>query len=144
MPRRNGDIDHELISHIGIAVADFEAAVKRYSLLTGDPSPLIKDVPDQKVKVAVFSGGGASPHAKIELLAATSDDSPIAGFIAKRGGGLHHICLYVEDIERKLAELKAAGVRLINETPRIGAEGGKIAFVHPSSTDGVLIELEER
>ncbi|HKK20503.1 MAG TPA: VOC family protein, partial [candidate division Zixibacteria bacterium] len=71
-------------------------------------------------------------------------DSPVARFIAKRGEGLHHICIYVDDINAKLAELKSAGVKLIDETPRVGAEGHLIAFVHPSGMNGVLIELEQR
>ncbi|HPC12138.1 MAG TPA: methylmalonyl-CoA epimerase [candidate division Zixibacteria bacterium] len=135
-----------MISHVGIAVADLDAAVARYRLLTGGAAPVIVDVPDQKVRVAIFSGGeGAPGHGggRIELVAPVSDDSPVAKFIAKRGEGLHHICLYVADIERKLAELKAAGARLIDETPRCGAEGNRIAFVHPAGSHGVLLELEE-
>ncbi len=134
----------EVISHVGIAVADIDAATARYAVLTGDSAPFVAEVPDQKVKVAIFSGG--SPHAggRIELVSPTSDDSPIAKYLQKRGEGLHHICVYVDDIERKLGELKAAGVRLIDETPRIGAEGNRIAFVHPAGTHGVLIELEEK
>lgn len=137
----------DMISHIGIAVADLDAAIARYVLITGDDAPFIVDVPDQKVKVAIFSGGATEPgHAggRIELVAASSEGSPIAKFIEKRGEGLHHICIYVEDIERKLDELKAAGARLIDETPRVGAEGNRIAFVHPAGSHGVLIELEER
>lgn len=131
------------ISHIGIAVADLDEAVARYRLLTGGSQPSVSEVADQKVKVAIFgssSGGGG----RIELLAATSVESPVARFVEKRGEGLHHICLYVDDISAKLDELKQAGVRLIDEEPRIGAEGNRVAFLHPSSFDGVLIELEER
>jgi methylmalonyl-CoA epimerase len=80
---------------------------------------------------------------RIELLEAIDETSPVAKFIAKRGEGIHHICLEVEDIEAKLRELKAAGVRLIDEAPRAGAGGHKIAFVHPASAHGVLIELTE-
>jgi len=140
------DMSRPSISHIGIAVADLEQAIDRYRMLTGQQEPLLAEVPDQKVKVAIFSGHGEHESAKegrIELVAATTTDSPIAAFIAKRGEGLHHICFYVDDIESKLSELKAAGVRLINKTPRIGVEGRKIAFIHPSSMNGVLIELEE-
>ena len=132
-----------MISHIGVAVADLDEAIQRYSKLTGDTSPKIETVPDQKVKVAIFSGGETSAGGRIELVAATSPDSPIARFIERRGEGLHHICIYVDDIDARLAELKAAGIRLIDETPRTGAEGGRIAFVHPSAGNGVLIELEE-
>ena len=135
-----------LISHTGIAVADFDSAVARYKLLTGDTAPLITEVPDQKVRVAIFKRPGGDIHAggRIELVAATSADSPIAKFIAQRGEGLHHICIYVDDIEARLRELKDDGVRLIDETPRIGAEGNRIAFVHPAGAGGVLLELEER
>jgi methylmalonyl-CoA/ethylmalonyl-CoA epimerase len=134
----------DTISHIGIAVADLNEAIQRYRLLTGDSNPKIETVPDQKVKVAIFSGGDKSTAGRIELVAATSPDSPIARFVDKRGEGLHHVCIYVDNLDTRLAELKAAGVRLIDELPRIGAEGGRIAFVHPSAGNGVLIELEER
>lgn len=135
-----------LISHIGIAVADLDQAIGRYRTMTGQEEPVIEEVADQKVRVAIFSGSGgheSEPGSRIELVAATAPDSPIASFIARKGEGLHHICIYVEDIEQKLSELKAAGVKLIDETPRIGAEGSKVAFVHPSDMNGVLIELEE-
>lgn len=132
-----------LISHLGIAVKDFEKALKKYALLTGEENPSIHDVPDQKIKAAIFKGSCCGGGARIELVSPTSDDSPIAGFLEKKGDGLHHVCIYVEDIEAKLSELKNAGVRLIDETPRIGAEGNKIAFIHPKDMNGVLIELEE-
>ena len=135
-----------LISHIGIAVADLDQAIGRYRTMTGQQEPVIEEVAGQKVRVAIFSGSSGDdcqPGGRIELVAATAPDSPIASFIARKGEGLHHICIYVEDIEQKLSELKAAGIRLIDETPRIGAEGRKIAFVHPSDMNDVLIELEE-
>lgn len=136
--------DPVLVSHIGIAVADLQQSIAAFQRLTGLTVGPITDVPDQQVKVAMFSG--ENPHAggRIELVAATSPESPIATFIAKRGEGLHHVCIYVDDIVARLAELKAAGVRLIDESPRIGADGEKIAFVHPSGANGVLIELQER
>lgn len=132
------------VSHIGIAVVDFEAAVRRYTLLLGKPNH-IKVVADQKVRVAMFAGDGdhAPAGGRIELLTPTSSDSPISRFLERQGGGLHHVCVYVDDIEKKLAELKKAGVRLIDEIPRVGAEGTRIAFVHPTDMNGVLIELEE-
>ena len=136
-----------LISHIGIAVKDLEAAIEQYGLVSGENDPAIEEVTEQKVRVALINGtpeNKAVGGARIELLSATAEDSPVAGFINKRGEGLHHICVYVDDIEKKLAELTAAGVRLIDKTPRIGAEGHRIAFVHPASMNGVLIELEER
>ncbi len=133
-----------LISHIGIAVSELDAAIEKYRLLLNGAQPHITEVAEQKVKVAIFSGGIHESGGRIELVAPTAPDSPITQFLAKRGEGLHHICIYVDNIEEKLKELKKAGMRLIDESPRIGAEGNKIAFVHPSSTNGVLIELEER
>ena len=130
-----------LVSHIGIAVRDLESAAEEYRLITGS-DPEFHDVPDQQVRIAMFPAAGDG--ARIELMAATKFDSPISRFIQKRGEGLHHICLYTDDIESKLAELAAAGVRLVDLEPRIGAEGTRIAFVHPSGAGGVLIELEER
>jgi len=123
-------------------VADLQAAIKSYALLTGNTEPEICEVPDQKVKVAIFTAGGHG--GRVELVTPASPDSPVASFIEKRGEGLHHVCLYVEDIEQTLASLKAAGLRLIDKTPRIGAEGNRIAFVHPGGLNGVLIELEEK
>lgn len=132
-----------LISHVGIAVENLDAAITRYRLLLGADPVHVIDVPDQKVRVAIFPASGY-PGGRIELLQAMSPDSAIARFISKRGEGLHHLCIYVDDIERKLEELKTAGFQLIDESPRIGAEGNRIAFVHPGSANGVLIELEER
>ena len=129
-----------LVSHVGIAVRDLDSAIKSYEVLTGSPISKVENVESEKVKVAMFSSVGG----RIELLAATSEDSPIAKFINKRGEGLHHICIYVDDIESKLSELKKAGIKVIDETYRLGAEGKKIAFVHPQNLNGVLIELEER
>jgi len=132
-----------LISHVGIAVENLETAIERYRLLLGVEPAEVVEVPDQKVRVAIFDAAGY-PGGRIELLQATSPDSPIARFLTKRGEGLHHLCLYVDDLEKKLAQLKGSGVRLIDESPRAGAEGSRIAFVHPSGTNSVLIELEER
>ena len=138
--------DRQLISHIGIAVDDLEAAIASYELLLGCKPILVTEVKDQKVKIAMFSPSAtdSSTGGRIELLAGTDQDSPISRFIDKRGQGLHHTCIYVDDIEATLARLLAAGIRLIDQTPRIGVEGNKIAFVHPKGTNGVLIELEER
>lgn len=135
-----------LISHVGIAVADLEKSIAIYSQITGlQPSPVI-EVADQQVKVVMFASpsGQQHPGGRIELVAATSPNSPIAKFIERKGEGLHHICIYVEDIESRLKALKAAGVKLIDESPRIGADGEKIAFVHPSSAGGVLLELQQK
>lgn len=130
------------ISHIGIAVTDLDEAVKQFTLLTGSPPAHVETLDDQSIRVAMF--GAVAGGDRIELMAATSDDSPIAKFLDKRGEGLHHLCLYVDDIDKALKSLKQSGVRLIDEEPRQGAEGTRIAFVHPSSTHGVLIELEQR
>ena len=139
-------MERPLISHVGIAVKELETAIARWKLVSGNDTPVIEDVPDQKVRVAMFTSAGSSGHGggRVELVSATSPESPIARFIEKNGEGLHHVCIYVDDIEAKLAELKSAGVRLIDEQPRIGAEGKRIAFVHQGSMGGVLIELEER
>lgn len=137
--------DAVLISHVGIAVKDLDKSIALFETLTGISVGLITEVPDQRVKVAMFTVASDShTGGRIELVAATSPDSPIAKFIEKRGEGLHHICIFVEDIEARLAELTAAGVRLIDTTPRIGADGEKIAFVHPSDANGVLMELQEK
>ncbi len=134
-----------LISHVGIAVSDLDAAMKQYAVLTGNEAAMVTEVAEQKVKVAMFAAGDShGSGGRVELLMPTSEDSPISAFLSRKGDGLHHLCIYCDDIESKLAELKAAGVRLIDETPRIGAEGNRIAFVHPKGANGVLIELEER
>ena len=135
-----------LVSHISIAVGDLEKSIAGFTVLTGREPELVKEVPEQKVKVAIFAGspGEEGSGGNIELVSPTSEDSPVGKFIAKRGEGLHHVCLYVDDLEKKLEELKQAGVRLIDEKPKIGAEGDKIAFVHPQSVNGVLLELQQR
>ena len=125
------------ISHIGIAVRTIEDAVAHYSTLFGEHAPHREQVAEQRVDVASFHVGDAL----IELTAATDDSSPIAKYIAKRGEGIHHIAFEVEDIEAELARLREAGVRLIDETPKEGAHDMLIAFVHPSSFNGVLVEI---
>ena len=133
-------VSKNLISHLGIAVKDIDDAMARYALITGDGHPEMEEVVDQKVRVAMFGGSSG----RIELLAATDSSSPVARFIERHGEGLHHVCIYVDDLESKLAELKVAGIKLIDESPRMGAGGKKIAFVHPSQFNSVLIELEQR
>ncbi|WP_054840430.1 methylmalonyl-CoA epimerase [Thermococcus sp. JCM 11816] len=128
------------IDHVGIAVKNLEEAIKVWEGL-GLKVDEIEEVPDQKVRTAIIHVGGES---RIELLEATSEDSPIAKFIEKRGEGIHHIALGVDNIEEHLEKLKEAGYRLIDEKPRIGAGGAKIAFVHPKSVTGVLLELCQR
>lgn len=128
------------IDHIGIAVENLADAMPLYELLLGKKADHMEEVPDQRVKTAFFSAG----ESHIELLEATSEDSPIAKFIDKHGkGGIHHICVEVGDIYAKLDELKKQGVRLIDETPRLGAHGKLVAFVHPKSMGDVLIELSQ-
>ncbi|WP_456420497.1 methylmalonyl-CoA epimerase [Thermococcus sp.] len=127
------------IDHVGIAVKNLEEAIKVWEGL-GLKVDEIEEVPDQKVRTAIIHIG----ESRIELLEPTAEDSPIAKFIAKRGEGIHHIALGVENIEEHLKELKEKGYRLIDEEPRIGAGGAKIAFVHPKAVTGVLLELCER
>lgn len=136
-------MDEKYISHIGIAVSDLEKAIKKYSIITSNDNPQIIEVEDRKVKIAFFGSKSNKYNSKIELVAPTSDDSPVAKFLKKNGEGLHHICLFVDDINSKLEQLKNSGFKLIDETPRVGAEGNLVAFVHPQDTNGVLIELEE-
>ncbi len=125
------------ISHLGIATKGIDEALKFWQDALGLENIHAEEVAEQKVRVAMLPIG----ETRIELLEATSEDSPIANFIEKRGGGIHHIAVEVENIEESLAKLKAEGARLIDEQPRVGAEGCLIAFVHPSSTGGVLLEL---
>ncbi|HDD31675.1 MAG TPA: methylmalonyl-CoA epimerase [Thermococcus litoralis] len=127
------------VDHIGIAVKNLEDVIKIWENL-GLKVEEIEEVPDQKVRTAIFHAG----ETRIELLEATAEDSPIAKFIEKRGEGIHHIALGVDNIEEHLEKLKEKGFRLIDEKPRIGAGGAKIAFVHPKSVGGVLLELCER
>jgi methylmalonyl-CoA/ethylmalonyl-CoA epimerase len=128
------------VDHVAIAVPNLEEAIALYkNLLNKDPEH-IEEVADQKVRAAFFGVGDTN----LELLFPTSPDSPITNFLKKNEkGGLHHICLQVSDLEGHLKTLKEKGVRLIDEKPRIGAHGKKIAFLHPKSTGGVLIELSE-
>lgn len=128
------------VDHVAIAVPDLEAAISLYTSLLGKAPEHIEEVTDQKVRAAFFGVGDTN----LELLFPTSPESPITKFLEKNSrGGLHHICLKVEGLEQHLEELKKKGVVLIDEKPRIGAHGKKIAFVHPKSTGGVLIELSE-
>ncbi len=132
------------ISHIGIAVKDINKAIETFTLILGHGPHEVTEVLDQKVKVAMFSSAENDPYGHIELLEGLSSDSPIAKYIEKRGEGLHHLAILVDNIELKLAELKDKGFRLIDELPRVGAEGKKIAFVHPASVNGILLELQEK
>jgi len=128
------------INHLGIATKGIDEALKFWQDALGLENVHAEEVEEQKVRVAMLPIGDT----RIELLEATSADSPIAKFIEKRGGGIHHIAVEVENIEESLAKLKARGARLIDEKPRVGAEGCLIAFVHPSSANGVLLELVQK
>jgi len=127
------------IDHIGIAVPDLEEALAPYVEGLGLEVAHREEVGSQKVMVAMLPAGGAN----IELLEPTSEDSPIARFMERRGPGIHHIALEVDDIEAALARMQAAGVRMIDEEPREGAGGTRVAFAHPRSMGGVLVELVE-
>ena len=125
------------INHLGIATKGIEDALKFWEDALSLENVHTEVVEDQKVRVAMLPIG----ESRIELLEPTSDDSPISKFLEKRGGAIHHIAVEVEDIEVTLERLKEKGIRLIDETPRSGAEGCLVAFVHPASTNGVLLEL---
>lgn len=128
-----------VLDHIGIAVDDLDAALAFYSDALGLEVDATEDVPSQGVRAHFVRVGSAA----LELLEATTDESPIRRFVTRRGAGIHHITLRVDDIAAALARLKARGVRLIDETPREGAEGALVAFVHPAGAHGVLVELKQ-
>jgi methylmalonyl-CoA/ethylmalonyl-CoA epimerase len=128
------------LDHIGIAVGDHSQALAFYRDALGLEVEPPEDVPSQRVRAHFVPVGEAT----LELLEPTSPESPIAKFIEKRGPGVHHVTLRVDDLRDALARLKARGVRLIDQEPREGAEGALIAFVHPASTHGVLVELKQR
>jgi methylmalonyl-CoA/ethylmalonyl-CoA epimerase len=125
------------INHIAVVVDDMEKALSFWRDALGMELHELRDVPDEKSQVAFLP----LPGSEVELVQPTTDDSGIAKYLAKRGAGMHHICLEVDDIEGMLAQLKSKGVRLINEEPRTAADGKRYAFIHPQSTSGVLVEL---
>ena len=125
------------IEHIGIAVKNIENATKIYTSLLGSSPYKMEEVKSEGVKTSFFKTGDS----KIELLEATNPDSPIAKFIEKRGEGVHHIAFAVDDIESEIARLKREGFIVLNETPKKGADNKLVAFLHPKSTTGVLVEL---
>lgn len=129
------EISH--IEHLGIAVKSIEEQLPYYEQVLGVKCYNMEEVADQKVKTAFFKVG----QTKIELLEPTSEDSAIARFIEKRGEGIHHIAFAVPDVQSALNEVEAKGIQLIDKAPRGGAEGLRIAFLHPKSTHGVLTEL---
>lgn len=128
------------LDHVGIAVGDLAQALAFYRDALGLEVEAPEEVPSQRVRAHLVPVGEST----IELLEPTAADSPIAKFIEKRGPGVHHLTLRVDDIRAVLARLRARGVRLIDEVPREGAGGALIAFVHPASTHGVLVELTQR
>ncbi len=128
-----------IIEHIGIAVASLDEALGRYRDCLGLEVSGREEVEEQGVRVAMLPVG----ESRIELLEPTGPGSPVARFLSKRGPGIHHVALRVDDLEGTLRRLKAAGVRLIDERPRPGAGNSRIAFIHPSSMNGVLLELVE-
>lgn len=128
------------IDHIGIAVKSIDQAKKFYTEILGLKVEGIENVPDQKVNVAFLP----ITDSELELVESTHPDGPVAKYIESKGEGIQHIAFRVENIEEALAELKQKGVRLIDEKPRKGAGGAKIAFIHPKETNGVLVEICER
>ena len=129
----------EYIEHIGIAVKNLEEAIAYYENVLGLKCYAVEEIEDQKVKTAFFKVG----QTKIELLQSTDPAGPIGKFIEKRGDGVHHIAFNVKNLPEKLKEVAGKGVQLIDETPKKGAEGLDIAFLHPKSTFGVLTEFCE-
>tara|TARA_B100001750_G_C15455779_1_gene571503 strand:+ start:788 stop:1198 length:411 start_codon:yes stop_codon:yes gene_type:complete len=125
------------IEHVAIAVDDMKKPANIFGKLLGIENTSTEEIADQKVITDIFDTGAG----KIELLEATSDDSPISKFLEKRGQGVHHVAFLVDNLKLALSELSDAGIELIDKTPRVGAEGMMIAFLHPSSTSGVLVEL---
>jgi len=129
------------LSHIGIAVEDLEKARKLYGEVLGLKVSQPEELPERKLRISMVDLGLGGPC--IELLFPTAEDSAVAGFIKKRGPGIHHLCFEVPDVSAKLKELKAAGIKLIDEAPRPGAHHTLVAFAHPASLGGVLIEFSQ-
>jgi methylmalonyl-CoA/ethylmalonyl-CoA epimerase len=125
------------INHVAVVVDDMEKSLSFWRDALGIELHELRDVPAEKSQVAFLPLAGA----EVELVMPTSDDSGIAKYLAKRGQGMHHICLEVDDIEGMLSQLKSKNIRLINEEPRTAVDGKKYAFIHPESTGGVLVEL---
>lgn len=125
------------INHVAVVVDDMEKALSFWRDALGMDLHELRDVPAEKSRVAFLPLSGS----EVELVQPTTDDSGIAKYLAKRGPGMHHICLEVDDIDAMMAQLKAKGIRLINEEPRIAVDGKKYAFIHPENTSGVLVEL---
>jgi methylmalonyl-CoA/ethylmalonyl-CoA epimerase len=127
------------LDHVAIVVRDLEAAIRLYRDTLGLELTHVEDVPEQQVTTAIFGHG----MGRVELICPTTKESGVARYLEKRGEGLHHICVEVEDIEAAMAALRAAGAPLIDPVPKPGAGGARVAFVHPKGTHGVLTELRE-
>lgn len=127
------------INHLAVVVSDMEAALSFWRDALGIPLAEVREVPAEAARVAFLPVADS----EIELVLPTTEDSGLAKYLAKRGAGMHHLCLEVDDLEEMLRQLKAKGIRLINEEPRLAADGKKYAFIHPESTHGVLVELYE-
>ena len=125
------------IAHVGIAVADLDAILPFYRDVLGLPEEPLDDADGARI------AGLRAGESLIELLEARAPDSPIGKFVARRGPGIHHICFAVDDLDATLERCRRLGIRLIDDTPRLGAEGKRIAFLHPGATAGVLVELSE-
>jgi methylmalonyl-CoA/ethylmalonyl-CoA epimerase len=131
---------YKRLTHVGIAVKRLEDSSKLFSKLLNTNHEHTEEVAEQKVRVSFFRIGEGG----IELLEPTSADSPIARFIEKRGEGVHHLSFEVDDLEAEIARLKREGFQMIDETPRAGADGYRVAFLHPKSTNGVLVEISQK
>lgn len=128
------------IDHVGIAVRSLAERIPFYRDVLALGEPELTEVPDQKVRIAIFCRGAG----RIELLEPSSDDSPIKKFLEVHGEGIHHIAFATDPIETGISAIEGAGLRMIDCVPRIGAEGSRIAFIHPKSTGGVLVEFCQR
>jgi methylmalonyl-CoA epimerase len=127
------------INHLGLAAPGLDEAMARMERLFGLAADHVEDVPEQKVKTAFFPVG----ESRLEYLESTDPEGPVGKFLAKRGPGIHHVCFEVDDIDAAVSQLVAKGVRMIDEKPRPGAHGCRVAFIHPSETGGVLMELSQ-
>lgn len=127
------------VDHIGIAVADLEEGKRLYGEVFGLRLVFEEEVPTERVRVAAFDGGGL----RLELLASTDPDGPIGRFVERRGPGIHHVCYRVDDVAAVLTHLKAQGVRTLDDAPRPGAGGCRVAFLHPKAAGGVLVEISQ-
>jgi len=127
------------IDHLAILVEDIEAHLAFWRDALGMEVAQVKDIPAEAAQIAFLPLGGS----EIELVRPTTTDSGLAKYLEKRGPGMHHVCLQVDDIEAMLAQLKAKGIQLINDTPKLSADGKKYAFIHPKSANGVMVELYE-